>query len=330
MKSPTKLWPFALLLACALAIPSLAAVAGEEDPLLLRIEIVTVGTDDLAGFASLYQRWLGYEAVESGQVSPALAASWGTPQSAGRDYRLLRSAGTSGVWLRVVDVDVPQPHEAMTTVGWSVIELLVEDPDAVYQHLLDSPFRHIGGPANLGGGTSSIRATQFVGPAAVTTYLTADTATADTALLPRANSFIDRPFIVVLATWDPTGTDSFYREKFQMGGYPPQPANVGVVANALGLPDDHMTPLGLAIGAESFNAIEIDGYPAQAKARPVAPGQLPPAFAMASFAVKSLDDLDIEFIQPPAVLYGRRRAATFVGPAGELTELIETGAGNRP
>ncbi|MFT7287742.1 MAG: hypothetical protein ACI87W_001857 [Halieaceae bacterium] len=195
MKSPTKPWPFALLLACALAISTLAA-AGKEGP-------------------------------------------------------LLRSAGTPGVWLRVVDVDVPQPHETMTTAGWSVIELLVEDPDAVYQHLLDSPFRPIGGPANL-----------------------------------------------------------------------------GVVAKALGLPDDHMTPLGRAIGAESFNAIEIDGYPAQAKSRPVAPGQLPPAYAMASFPVKSLDDPDIEFIQPPAVLYGGRRAAAFVGPAGELIELIETGAGN--
>jgi hypothetical protein len=39
-----------------------------------------------------------------------------------------------------------------------------------------------------------------------------------------------------------------------------------------------------------------------------------------------VDDLgvfDLDFITAPARLYGDRRAATFAGPAGELTELIE-------
>ena len=132
MNARTKLLPVALLLACLLAtLMPAPALTAEESPLLLRIQIVTVGTDDVAGFTSLYTRWLNYQTHEQGQVSPELAASWGTPQSAGRDYALMHSEGTPDVWLRVVEVDVPQPHKAMTTVGWSVIEFLVEDPDAV-------------------------------------------------------------------------------------------------------------------------------------------------------------------------------------------------------
>jgi catechol 2,3-dioxygenase-like lactoylglutathione lyase family enzyme len=318
-----------LLIALLMTFAPAPGRAADEVPVLLRIQVVTVATDDVPRFRALYERWLDYEAVESGQVAPQLARSWGAPASAGRDYVLLRSAGTPDVMLRVVDVDVPRPHEAMTTFGWSVIEFLVQDPDAVYERLLASPFRHIGGPANLGGGTSSIRATQFVGPAAVASYFTADTAPQESAFLPRAKSFIGRPFIIVLATPDADTTDRFYRETFQLGGYAPQPTRIGVVNAALGLADDHETPLGLATGAEAVNAIEIDGYPEEASRRPRAPGQLPPAIAMVSFAVKSLDGLDIDFIEPPAPLYGDRRAATFIGPAGELTELIEFGPEGR-
>jgi hypothetical protein len=36
-----------------------------------------------------------------------------------------------------------------------------------------------------------------------------------------------------------------------------------------------------------------------------------------------LDGLKVKFIQPPAKLYADKRSATFIGPAGELTELIE-------
>ncbi len=288
--------------------------------------MVTIGTDDIDAFVSLYSQWLGYDVVDTGQVPAALAASWGTPGSAGRDYVNLRGESAQGATLRVVDVDVPEAHAPMTTLGWSVLELLVEDPDLAYERLLESPFRHIGGPANLSGGTSSIRATQFTGPASVAVYLTADTAAADSARLPRAKAFIGRPFIMVLATTDPDGTDAFYRDTFRLGGYPPSPVNIGVVARALGLPDDHLTPLGFAMAAEPGNAIEIDGYPEDASARPQAAGQLPPAIAITTFAVRSLDDVNVEFITPPAVLYDGRRAATFVGPAGELTELVEVSA----
>lgn len=322
------------LLFAVLAVLSLAEQGqaqssrfAEPSAQLLRIQMVTVGTDDVEGFRTAYQRWFGYQSAGTGTVSQALARSWGAPASAGRKYALLHSPGTPDVWLRIVDVDIPDPQPAMTTYGWSVIEFLVTDPDAVYERLLASPFRHIGGPAYLGDGSSSIRATQFIGPAAVAIYLTADTAPAESAGLPRARSLFDRPFIVVLATPNPDSTHAFYRDTFSLGGYAPRPTTVGVVNKALGLADDHAITLGLATGAEAVNAIEIDGYPPGLAPRAHAAGQLPPGIALVSFAVVTLDGLNLDFLEAPEALYGERRAATFVGPAGELTELIEVGPG---
>ena len=44
-------------------------------------------------------------------------------------------------------------------------------------------------------------------------------------------------------------------------------------------------------------------------------------------SINSLDDLDIDFISPPieddSMVYRGRRTASFVGPVGEIAELIE-------
>lgn len=74
--------------------------------------------------------------------------------------------------------------------------------------------------------------------------------------------------------------------------------------------------------------MEIDGYVKPGLGpRPRAPGELPPGNAIASFSVPDLDAIKVQFIQPPTVLegaaYGGARSATFIGPTGELTELIE-------
>lgn len=72
--------------------------------------------------------------------------------------------------------------------------------------------------------------------------------------------------------------------------------------------------------------IEVDGYPADACPREVAPGMLPPGNALVTLAIESLDR-DLPFIAPPqrrhGPLYAGRRAATMRGPAGELLELVE-------
>lgn len=293
------------------------------DPLLTRIKIATIGAPDIAKVEEMYTTWLDYKVLEKGKVSDAMAKSWGAPKSAGRPFVVMHSAGTKDVYIRAVQIDPVPGYKAMTTWGWNSIEIIVEDPDKAYEKLKASPFKHVGGPAFLGGGNSSIKAVQFNGPAEETIYLTAETGDRSKSGLPIPASFIDRPFIMVLAGPDANALFDFYKTTFLMGGYPPRPTPIGIIAKAQGLPADHQFSLGLARAKERGNNIEIDGYPPSAKARPRAEGQLPPGVAMTSFNVNSLDGLKVNFIQPPVSIYGSKRSATFIGPAGELTELIE-------
>jgi hypothetical protein len=300
-----------------------ATPAPAVTPLITRIKIATVGAPDVAQIKKLYTQYLDYKVIEKGKVSEAMAKSWGTPKSAGKPFILMNSVGSPDVFIRAVQVDAVKGYKAMTTHGWNAIEILVEDPDKVYARLKDSPFVHVGGPKNLNPPFNSIRATQFKGPAEEILYFTAEQGDLSKSPLPAAKSFIDRPFIMVLAGADANAMIKFYMDNFLMRGLPPNETTIDIIAKAQGLPADHKFMLGLARAAEKGNNIEIDGYPPNTGPRPRADGQLPPGVAMTSFSVNSLDGLQVKFIRPPEKLYAEKRAATFIGPAGELTELIE-------
>jgi hypothetical protein len=124
-----------------------------------------------------------------------------------------------------------------------------------------------------------------------------------------------------------TAIHDFYTSRFAIEPQEERATQIAIIAHANGLPEDqpmHMTFVALA---QDGNFLEIDGYPDCATPRPRVPGQLPPGNAIGSFSVKSLDGLDVEFIAPPvrdaSLAYGGCRSACFIGPAGEITELVE-------
>ena len=310
------------------AVEAMTNDAPAVEPNMKRIKIATVGSEDVAATAALYAEWLDYDIVEEGTVSDALAASWGTPAAATKPYALLQGKSGDDVFLRVVQVAMPEGYSAMTTYGWNAIEMIVENPDAMYDRLIDSPFSHVGGPAFLSGGTSSIRATQFKGLSEEIFYFTTETGdrAASTLLTPRTD--VDRPFIMVVAGPDARALTDFYVNEF--GGieafFLETPINV--VSAAQGLPDDHMFTMGFVRLGDFSNSIEVDGYPESAGPRPTAEGDLPPGVSITSFTVSDLDAVNPElFVQPPVAMdglaYGGNRTATVIGPAGELIELIE-------
>jgi hypothetical protein len=100
-----------------------------------------------------------------------------------------------------------------------------------------------------------------------------------------------------------------------------------MINRAQGIALETSLPIATARLAEHGNLIEFDGYSANAVARARLPGHLPPGVAMTSFVVPDLDALSLEWLQPPRALeglaYRGRRAATTLGPDGELIELIE-------
>ncbi len=290
-------------------------------PLLKRIKIATLAVPDVTAIADLYGEWLGYATVQKGEVPQRLAASWGAPNSGGRPYVIMQPESGTDVFIRAVEIDPVPGYKAMTTWGWNAVEVIVDDPDAVYEKLSDSPFTLLGKPEGLQN-YPSIRATQFQGPAEDVLYLTAETGDRDNSLLPHPGAFVGRVFIMVVAGPDIQALQDFYAETFNMQRGPIRNSPIELINRAQGIALDSERPITIVGMADHGNILELDGYGDHTGPRPSTEGQLPPGIAMTSVEVESLDDLNLDFITPPVPEYGTR-AATAVGPAGELLELIE-------
>ena len=307
----------------ATALGVSAQAADAPKPIINRIRIVTTAGPDVKTIESWYTGHLGYKTRESGKVSAEMAKSWGAPKAAGRDYVLMSSDGSPDVYMRAVATDTPAGYAPMTTWGWNSWEIIIDKIDEVFAKMKASPFKIIGEPRPLGGNYPTIHAMQVIGPANEVLYLTTETGDRAKSNLPQAKSLIDRPFIIILASHDVAAMTDFYKANFQVGGGYRFDGPLGLASTAQGLPPDTKYELGLVRLANKGNSIELDGYPKTIPRRPHAEGQLPPGNAMASFNVKRLDGLKVKWITPPAKLYDGKLAASFIGPAGEITEIIE-------
>jgi len=290
-------------------------------PLLNRIKMATLAVPDVTAIADLYAEWLGYATVQTGTVPEQLARSWGAPNSAGRPYVVMQPESGTDVFIRAVEIDPVPGYKAMTTWGWNAVEIIVDDPDAVYEKLLDSPFTLLGEPKGLQN-YPSIRATQFQGPAEDVLYLTAETGDRDNSLLPHPGAFVGRVFIMVVAGPDIQALQDFYADSFNMQRGAINNSPVELINRAQGIALDSERPITILGMADHGNILELDGYGDHTGPRPSNEGQLPPGIAMTSVEVESLDALSLDFITDPVAEYGTR-AATAIGPAGELLELIE-------
>ncbi|MEQ8516199.1 MAG: hypothetical protein RIC38_11380, partial [Chromatocurvus sp.] len=199
-----------ILCLTTLLLAPIGAALAQTTAAVDRIKIATVGASDALATAALYERWLQYDIVETGSVSPTLAASWGAPAVAGRPYALLQGKSGDDVYLRTVEVQVPEDYRAMTTWGWNAIEMIVEDPRALHERLQHSPLQHVGGPAYLGGDFPTILATQYKGASEELFYLTTETGDRDNSPLLRPRADVDRPFIMVVAGPDARAVTDFY------------------------------------------------------------------------------------------------------------------------
>lgn len=297
--------------------------AQDAAPVISRIKYATLGAPDVDAVERAYTQWLGYKRVEKSRVSAAMANSWGTPNAAGRPFVLLRPPSGEDVLIRAVETDAVEGYRAMTTHGWNAFEIIVNDVDDLHERMLKSPFRHIGGPANLGGGNSSIRAAQYIGPAEEVLYFNCETGDRAKSALPDPGEDVGRTNIVILAAPAVVEAMAFYGAAFGLPKGAAFPTPVGVIARAQGLPDDTIFTMGFSRLREPGNAVEFDQYPDSAGPRGHAVGNLPPGNALVTFNVDSLDAVKVDYIAEPITEYGGRRSATFVGPAGELVELIE-------
>ncbi len=300
---------------------------GTPVPKISRIKMATTAAPDLAPIEQWYSEWLGYSVVERGSVAHALAAAWGAPGVAGNPYILMRPESGADVYIRAVQSEGVPGYKPLTTFGWNAWEIIIEDAYALNERLVNSPFEIIGPPRSLGGDYPTIHAMQVIGPAKEVLYLTCEKGPKETSLLPDPGSFVGRNFIFVISGPGTAPIHDLYTAKFDIEPQEERDTAVDIIARANGLPEDHPMKMTFVALAEDGNFLEIDGYPQPATPRQRVPGQLPPGNAIGSFSVGSLDDLDVEFITKPvedsSLAYGGCRSAAFIGPVGEITELVE-------
>ncbi len=309
----------------AMAPVTLKAKNNDKAPSASRIKMATVGAPNVNTFKNYYSKWLKYELVEESIVPDEMALSWGCPLSSGKPYVLLRPQSKEDVFIRAVEIDPVPSYKAMNSWGWNAIEIICDDVDKIHSELLHSEFRHIGGPANLMGGNSSIRASQYIGPAEEVIYLTCETGDRSKSNLPIPKSDIGRIFIMILAGININEMESFYANLFNVNlktGYRFQ-AKGGLISQLQNLPENELFNLGLMRLREKGNSIELDEYKSNTGPRKRVKGQLPPGIAMTTFSVDDIDNLDVNFIYKLVNVYEGKRSGVFLGPCGELTELIE-------
>jgi hypothetical protein len=254
--------------------------ANSGAPELRRIREVTYTVPDIAAIEGAYTRWLRYRVIERGEISARQATTWAAPALRGRGYVTLAPASGDSVPLRFITEPLAR-WRALTSHGWNVSEIVVQDVDALAVELRDSPFRVIGAPASLTR-FPMIRAMQVIGPADECLYFTqvGDGSGLD---LAQAESFVGRVFIVVAGGPDLPAMFETYAP-FANEIDPPVATPVRVISSANDLPLDTLHAHGLVkLGHGSL--IELDQYPAMTKPRFTPPGSLPSGMAIVSFEV---------------------------------------------
>ena len=242
---------------------------------------MTIITSDLDATLGAYTEYLGYRGAPPGKVGRRLAQAWGCPGAA--HARMATLWPESGTQRFVRFIEAPAPRVApFSTFGWSAIEIVVQDVDAVAERLAGGPFRTIGAPAVLDFEfTDKIRAMQVLGPAGEVLYLTQIEEEIPGFDLPRAESFVDAPFIAVLGGPSLEAAAAPYAAHGRAAG-PVLQARIDVLSRAYRLPADTRYDL-TTLALPDRTLIEIDAFPAAATPRPLSAIGLPAGIAMVSF-----------------------------------------------
>ncbi len=286
-----------------------------------------VTTPDVEAALADYHGVLGLQLVEQGALPADLAKSWGCPASAGARMATLQPQSGAHCFVRLIEQPLPHRFRPTRTYGWAAYELSAQDVFGWPDRLLGSGFEIIGPPKEIAGLPYFVPM-QVTGRGREMIYLNEVRENTPSSDLPKAHSLTDHIFICILATPDRGASLAWLAEKIGLDVCDSYTLEYTMINKAFGLPDGTHSTITM-VQKGRLPIIEVDDYPEGATVRPRGPACLPPGNALVTLAVDSLDAVTADFITPPVVrqeaIYRGRRAATAVGFAGELLELVEIG-----
>ncbi len=293
-----------------------------------RIKCGTITTAFFVRSLNDYRRVLGLNVVEDGVVAEDLAEAWAAPDSVGKRYALLQPKSAAACFVRLVEATPVPGYVPLRSFGWAALEFTVENVWSLHEDVeADGAFTVVGAP-KLVDGFDNFIPMQVRGQADEILYLNQVQKSMSDLDLPQATSPVDHIFIAVLATPNRQTTLDHYIRSYGFEAGATYDIVYTMINEAFGLPAETKSSISMTkVGR--LPGVEIDQYPAGTDMRSMLGGELPPGIAMVSFAVRSLDEIEDDFITEPVVrhgpLYAGRRTATVMGPADELIELIEVG-----
>lgn len=289
----------------------------------------TLSVADLARSTDLYCEWLDYSVEEQGELGSDLAASWGAPKAGGRQFAVLRPSSGHDIFIRLVENRIHPDFVALRTYGWAAIEVCVQDVLEANERILKSPFEVIGPPKEIDG-LPAIYPMQMKGPDQEIVYLTQIRDDLPAFDLPRAETLIDRLFILVMACSDMKASLAWMAEHIKIDiGRDEMEIVYTMLANAFGLPHEQLHVISTMVHEKDV-FLELDQMPPQATARPAYEGELPQGVAIGTFWHPHFDEIDAKcrdlWVTPPtvhdSVVYRGKRAGTLRAPDGTLVEVV--------
>ena len=290
------------------------------------LRCATLVVEDAGASAKVYEDWLDYRTVESGQVPGGLAASWGAPGTAGAAYAVLAPASGRDTYIRFVEQPPVPGYAPLRTYGWNATEVCVQDVLATNARMTKegSPFTVIGPPREIEG-LDAIYPMQVRGPDDEILYFTQIRDDLPAYKLPRASVPIDQVFIMVAGCSHLESSMTWFREAVGLQDGRQMDIVYTMLAGAYGSDPDALHTIATMIDGDDV-FLEVDQYPEEATDRPQHEGMLPPGVAMTTFKTDRFGDLS-GWMNPPEArdgpVYGGKRAACLRGPDGILAEVVE-------
>lgn len=280
---------------------------------------------DLTAALADYHGRLGLRIVAEGPLEAGLARSWGVAGLAGAAMATLQPVSGHPCFVRLVEQPVPEDFRPTRTFGWAAYEFSVQDVYVWPDRLAGGGFTIVGPPKEIAGLPYFVPM-QVTGTGREMLYLNEVRENTPSSDLPRAASPVDQIFIAILATGDPRGTLDWYLGRLGLDEGGTYDIDYTMLNAAFALTPGTHHKLTMVQSAR-LPILEVDAYPEAGAPRGRAPGHLPPGNALVALAVRDLDALTLDWMMPPHMqegpVYNGARAATVLGPAGELLELIE-------
>lgn len=287
--------------------------------------MATIVTANFEDTLTAYTEILGYEKIDTGELSEQMARNWGLSGLSGARLALLRPESGAPVFLRFVEVKTAK--RSIPACGWFALEICVKDVEALHERLIESEvFIPFAKPKPLEF-TDRVYPMQCKGPAGEILYLNEVRGSLPDIDLPIAKSDVDHLFIAILSAADMEHSNEFYCNALDMTVNERHEIAYKTINRVHGLPLDTRHKLS-TLGGHRHVGLEIDQYPGLANPpRPMKEDRMVEGILMVSYLSDVLDAVPNRLVAPPETFeqfpYMGAQTVVLIGPAGERTELIK-------